>query len=210
MNEYAKILKVAENEEGTYMTIVIPGVKMADKIELQKINDLELRMDDGRTISNEQRRKIFKTLDDMGKHFGVTKRYMQEQMKTIHIEKEGCEYFSLSNCTMTRARKFIDDILEFCLENGVVLSESALLRADNIERYLYNCIKHKICCIGGHPGEVHHVDTIGMGVDRTKHDDSNHEKICLERVYHDEAHRMGWESFSRKYKVFGVKYVGDE
>lgn len=122
----------------------------------------------------------------------------------MHIAKTGCDYFSLSNCTVDEAREFINTILEFALENGVPLSEQAINRTDDIGRYLYYCIKHKRCCICGQNGEIHHVDTIGMGFDRNHYDDSKNRKLCLCRLHHTIAHQRGMESFEKMYKVYGI------
>ena len=42
---------------------------------------------------------------------------------------------------------------------------------NDIDRYLWGCIKYKRCCLCGRDGETHHWDAIGMGNDRTTLDD---------------------------------------
>jgi len=51
---------------------------------------------------------------------------------------------------------------------------------------------------------LHHVDAIGKGRDRTTCDDSNHEKMSLCRQHHVECHKLGQETFNKKYKVYGI------
>lgn len=67
-------------------------------------------------------------------------------------------------------------------------------------------MKLKKCAICGREGEIHHVDTIGMGNDRRKVDDSDYRKICLCRQHHTEAHNIGMTEFESKYKVYGIKF----
>lgn len=120
------------------------------------------------------------------------------------MENTGCDYFSLSNCTMDTAREFINTILEFAIKNGIPLSEEAINRTDDIGKYLYFCIMHRKCAVCGRDGEIHHVDTIGMGNDRRTVDDSNYRKICLCRTHHTIAHQRGMTEFEKMYKVYGI------
>ena len=98
-------------------------------------------------------------------------------------------------------------ILDHALENGIPLSENALERTDDIDRYLYSCLVHKKCAVCGRPGEIHHEDAIGMGNDRRQVDDSGYRKICLCRLHHTIAHQMGGIGFRRMYKVYGIVFV---
>ena len=107
---------------------------------------------------------------------------------------------------MDTAREFINTILEYALKEGVPLSEAGVYRTDDIGRYLYFSLKHKKCAICGIPGEIHHVDTIGMGRDRKQVDDSDYRKICLCRKHHTIAHARGMEALEKMYHVYGIKF----
>ncbi len=163
-----------------------------------------MRFDDGRSISVEQRKKAYATIRDIADYTGYLPEEQKEWLKYYHIARTGCEYFSLSDCSMDTAREFINTILEYAIENGVQLSDLAINRTDDIGKYLYYCIKHKKCCICGRPGEIHHVDTIGMGNDRKHVDDTNYRKMCLCRTHHTIVHQRGLEAFERMYKVYGI------
>lgn len=177
---------------------------MGDILHEKEIRTAEMRFDDGRHISAEQRKKAYATLNDIAKYTGYLPEELKEWMKYLHISRTGGEYFSLSNCSMDTAREFINTIIEYALENGVELSELGIERTDDIGRYLYYCIKHKKCCVCGRNGEIHHVDTIGMGNDRNKVDDSNYRKMCLCRLHHSMYHQRGMEAFEKMYKVYGI------
>ena len=170
------------------------------------MNRCSVWLDDGRHISSDQRRKIYATVNDISAYSGNVPEVEKEWLKYLHINRTGCGYFSLSDCSMDTAREFINTILDYALEQGIPLLDFALNRTDDIGHYLYACLKLRKCAICGRAGEIHHVDTIGMGNDRRKVDDSEYRKICLCRKHHTEAHGIGMTAFEGKYKVYGIKF----
>lgn len=206
MVELAKIEKYKVEEDATRFVISVPkdiGYIITDK----HIKTAEIRFDDGRTISAEQRKKAYATMRDIAEWSGYLPEEQKEYLKWLHMIRTGCKYFSLSNCTIDTAREFINTILEYAIENGIPLSELAIERTDDIGRYLYYCIKHKKCAVCGQQGEIHHVDTIGMGNNRKKTDDADCRKICLCRIHHTIAHARGNDAFEKMYKVYGIRVV---
>lgn len=204
MYEHVVLQGIKEDLTGTTIIIKIPDKQLTDMIIQKHMKTAELRLDDGRTITADQRKKAYATIRDISDFTGYLPEEQKEWLKYLHIAKTGCDYFSLSNCTVDEAREFINTILEFALESGIPLSEQAINRTDDIGRYLYYCIKHKRCCICGQKGEIHHVDTIGMGFDRNHYDDSKNRKICLCRLHHTIAHQRGMDAFEKMYKVYGI------
>lgn len=193
-----------QTEDGTDIIIHIPRLMLGELLKEKTIRQAEVRFDDGRHISIDQRKKAYATIRDISDYTGFLPEECKEQMKYVHIIRTGCEYFSLSDCSVDTAREFINTLIEFSLENGIPLSDLGTNRTDDIGKYLYFCIKHKKCCICGKPGEIHHVDAIGMGNDRRKVDDSNHRKMCLCRMHHTIAHQRGMIAFEQMYKVYGI------
>ena len=204
MHALVKINQYRENKEGTDLIVSVPDLKLGDMLVRKKIQNAEIRLDDGRHISAEQRKKAYATIRDIADWTGYLPEEMKEILKYQHMMRTGDAYFSLSNCSMDTAREFINTILEFALENGIPLSEDALNRTDEIGRYLYYCLLHKKCAICGRDGEIHHEDAIGMGNDRTVVDDSGYRKICMCRIHHTIAHQMGVKRFRQAYKVYGI------
>ena len=198
------IKQYRENKDGTDLVISISGMKLGDMFRRKKIQNAEIRFDDGRHISAEQRKKAYAPIRDIADWTGYMPEEMKELLKYEHMIRTGDPQFSLSNCSMDTAREFINTILEFALENGIPLSDNAINRTDDIGRYLYYCLIHKKCAICGKDGEIHHEDAIGMGNDRRKVDDTNYKKICLCRMHHTIAHQMGVIRFREAYKVYGI------
>lgn len=204
MHALVKINQYREQKDGTDLVVSVPDLKLGDMFQRKKIRNAEIRFDDGRHISAEQRKKAYATIRDISDWTGYLPEEMKEILKYQHMMRTGDAYFSLSNCSMDTAREFINTILEFALENGIPISDNAIERTDDIGRYLYYCLLHKKCAICGKDGEIHHEDAIGMGNDRTKVDDSSYKKICLCREHHTLAHSLGVIRFREMYKVYGI------
>lgn len=204
MHALVKINQYRERKDGTDLVVSVPDLKLGELFQRKKIRNAEIRFDDGRHISAEQRKKAYATIRDIADWTGYLPEEMKEISKYQHMMRTGDAYFSLSNCSMDTAREFINTILEFALENGIPLSDNAIERTDDIGRYLYYCLLHKKCAICGKDGEIHHEDAIGMGNDRTKVDDSSYKKICLCREHHTLAHSLGVIRFREMYKVYGI------
>lgn len=204
MYEFGKLQQYKIDETGTTLVIKIPNKNYQEAIESKCIKTCGLWLDDGRYISAEQRKKAYATIRDIAEYTGYLPEEMKEWLKYMHIIRTGCQYFSLSDCSMQTAREFINTLLEIALEQGVPLTDLAINRTDDISRYLYYCLKHKRCAVCGKKGELHHWDAIGMGKDRRHYNDSLHRKICLCRTHHTLCHAKGREVFEHTYKVYGI------
>lgn len=210
MNYFTDITGYRAAEEGIDLLVHLPQ-DIRYLIKRQNIRHAEITLDDGRRISIEQRKKIYATLRDISDYTGDPPEATKEWMKYGYIERTGSDYFSLSNCSMTTAREFINYLMDVCLYNGIILTESGLKRTDDINAYLIQCIRHKRCCICGRPADIHHMDAIGMGNDRRHYDDSQNEIIALCREHHTQAHSLGNARFMERYKVYGIKrYKAEE
>lgn len=206
MYEYADIKAYKPDREGTHLQIFIPDRHLEEAILKKRIKDCMVWLDDGRHISAEQRKKAYATIRDIADFTGYAPEEMKERLKLEHIIRTGCKEFSLSDCTMDTAREFINTMLDLALEMGVPLMDFGSNRTDDIDHYLWACLKNHRCAICGRHGEIHHVDSIGMGNDRKKVNDSDYRKICLCRVHHTEAHTVGMAEFERMYRVYGIKF----
>lgn len=194
------------DEQNTVLQIVIPErIHELQKYSINGVVPVEIRIDDGRTITVEQRKKAYATINDISVYTGHAPEFLKEYFKYIMIAETGVEYISLSSCTVTEAREYINTLIEFCIQHGVELQQTLIERTDDIAMALIFCLRHRKCCLCGRDGEIHHIDAIGMGNDRKVLDDSEHEVMALCRKHHSEAHQIGVESFQVKYKVFGIK-----
>jgi len=213
MQYFSQILRIRETEKGTDLILHIPGEQIQRKVIKYRngtVINAELRIDDNRTITAEQRKKIYATIKDIAMYTGDDPEYLKQLLKFEFCGQTGEEYFSLSNCSISTARNFINFIIDFILMYDIPLSDKALIRTEDIDHYLWSCLKYGKCCICGRKGETHHWDAIGMGRNRRIYDDSKHRKIQLCREHHIEVETIGRDSFEAKYHVYGIIYNEDE
>jgi len=190
--------------DGQALTIVAP---FSDDYILakRKITECEIRLDDGRTISADQRKKIYATMRDISIWSGHVPDEIKALMKYDFIAKTGCDYFSLSDADMTTANEFLNFLIEFCIEQDIPTEDSLLDRSPDIARYLYCCLANKKCALCGKKADLHHVDAVGAGRDRKEIIHKGMRVLPLCRTHHTEFHTIGKDTFCEKYKVFGIK-----
>lgn len=209
MYAVGNIVECRKNHGSTELRILLSGENRAAFIHKKEITKAGIWLDDGRMISVSQRRKIYASIKDVSAYTGYTPEEAKEVLKYIYVERTGNRYLSLADCSMDTARLFINVIIDVCLENGIILSDSLHNRAEDIEYMLRSCIRNRKCSICGRTGEIHHWDAIGMGNDRRHYDDSGNRKICLCRMHHTQAHSYGRERFTKMYHVCGIYYDED-
>lgn len=208
MNIRGKITRIKNVDNNTKVVVEFNEdvFSKINKFRSDNIIDVEVRVDDRRTITNNQRAKIFATIKDIAMYTGHHPEDLRATLLYDYCISTGEMPFSLSNCSISQAREYITFIIDFILKHNIPLSDKALNRTDDIDRYLWGCIKYKRCCICGGDGETHHWDAIGMGNDRRTLDDSKYRKIQLCRKHYSEAHTIGRDTFGSKYHVYGVTY----
>lgn len=132
-------------------------------------NTVEVRIDDGRSITNEQRRKIYATMRDIAEWSGDMPDSVKAFFKWSFCGDNQHEDFSLSDVDRETASEFLTYLIDFCIQNGVPCSDPLWDRVEDIERYMYACVMTRTCCITGKKNaHIHHVDRIGIGRDRNE------------------------------------------
>ena len=151
MESVGTICKVVGNQ-----ALISVGVN-PDILKKQCIEKCLVVFNDGRTITADQRRKAYATLRDIADYSGHEPEYLKEWFKYEYMIKTGGEYFSLSDCSVTVAREYINVLVDFCLRHGVPLYEPMTERTDDIGAYLYMCLYYRKCAVCGRAADVHHV-----------------------------------------------------
>lgn len=166
-------------------------------------------------INDDQRRKAYAILGDIAKFNGERdSENTKIQLKPLFIEAyPKYEMFSLSNCSKELAKDFIQYLIILCFKMGIPLyNHPRELMDDDVYTYLYLCLKYRKCVICGGKAELAHVDSIGMGRDRTKVDDSKNLKMALCNRHHqtggDSIHTLGVETFCVLNHVYGIEFTG--
>lgn len=183
-------------------------------LEKQHITQCAVRLDDGRGISNEQRRKIYATMGEIAMWSGHLPEEIKEILKYGLIAKTGCEYFSLHNVDMSTANEFLEYIIEFCVLHDIPTAENLLDRTPDISRYLYYKLTHKRCFCGcsgrvelHHAGKTHEHGSskVGMGRNRKEIVHRGLYVMSLCAKHHIEVEHIGQQAFEDKYHIYGIK-----
>ena len=160
--------------------------------------DPELMKIENAKLSDNQRALIYALIKDYAVNLGYSDDEAKKQLKEMFCEENELPDFSLSDCRMETATLFIDYLVETLLNAGIV-TKTIKKSYDDVNVFGLKMLNHKLCAVCGHPGEIHHIDAIGMGRDRDNVDDSGYLKISLCREHHSECHNSGWLTFSKKY-----------
>lgn len=184
-----------------------------EELERIKADDhirAEIRFDDNRTISAEQRKKAWALMGDISRYTGYSLLEVSEQMKIKYAIENDVEWISLSDCSVTEARTFISFLIEFCFEWNIPFKNKGLEMHDDIKKYLWLCLKYKKCAICGKKADVHHVEAVGMGSNRNRFEHWSRLLMALCRNHHTESHKIGQKQFMKKYMVQGIKLSKDD
>ena len=130
---------------------------------------VEVRIDDGRTITADQRRKIYATMRDIAEWSGDMPDAIKAYFKWSFCGDNEHEDFSLSDVDRETASEFLSYLIDFCVQNGVPCSDPLWNRCEDIERYMYACVMTRTCCITGKKNaQIHHYTRVGMGRNRNE------------------------------------------
>lgn len=223
------------NEREDTLFIAVPGLSNIGSIQEIESDEVEVSLIGIREplITPEQRRKIFALIHDItGYISGVTDRneirFTLSAMQVLYLmdttdeesvrfaltdnycRLQGVDLISLStkneNCASRElASDFIDWLVNLCVENAIPCMDTLLNRCEDVERYVYACIANRRCAICGKKADIHEVDTVGMGRNRSKigHVGQLVEPLC--RVHHQEAGEIGQKSFDELYHLSPIR-----
>lgn len=188
-------------------------IALDDDLELNKINRLangkqaviELRIADSRTISPEQRKKIYALINDLCDYTGDLPEYWKERFK---FEVQGIfeiPKFSLSDCSVTIANYMILTILDFLFEQDIPFNTKTWdsLPTDFPKQML--CLKNKRCVLCGKKADIAHYRTVGSGRNRRTINHVGMYIMTLCREHHTEQHTIGILDFCEKYHIKPIK-----
>lgn len=171
---------------------------------------VEIIIHDPRLISADQRKKAYALMGDIDDHYmgNYDIEITKAQLKNEFVERDLGQMFSLSNCSMDEARKFIEFLIDFSVENGVQLDNSIdLIRGDYALEY--SAIKYHKCVICGRRADIAHVETVGSGSNRNHISHIGKRVMALCRDHHVEQHTVGIDTFMHEHYLKGIKVDAD-
>lgn len=165
--------------------------------------DVELKIIDKRSMSDKQRRFIFKLCQEVEDNTGLDKEMFRYQSMIKNTKENEISKASLTAYSMQDANKLIDLIIEHFIENEIPLDSKILEDNDfklNQKHIYIMCLKRK-CAVCSRHADLHHVDTVGMGRDRKTISHIGLRMLPLCRIHHTEAHTIGDKTFIERYHL---------
>ena len=162
---------------------------------------------DGRSLSDKQRRMVYALLREISDYTGQslesTKEYLKLRFLADDLAETADKIFSLSSAPMSLICGYQRYLIRFILEYDIPCRFPLLEYVDDVQDYLYSCLLNKKCCICGGHTDLHHIDRVGMGRDRTDIIHEGLEVLPLCREHHQEAHTMPDAEFFARYHLPG-------
>lgn len=165
---------------------------------------------DPRRFSVKQRKLFFALLNDIYKYSGQGVKELEEYFYQEYYTATFGGVIDLhdsADTTLSEVNLLIEIVVDFIFEWHVPVNEAANLLPKNEAYFLYACCKYRVCMECGLKADIHHVDALGMGSNRTRSNHLKHRFMALCRVHHGEIEQIGRPAFASKYHlpVDGIK-----
>ena len=173
----------------------------------RKVKEVYIDPIDSRSLSDKQRRMCYALIKAIADWSGSGPEEVKQTFKldfwAERIDTLADKIFSLSNAPMSLVAEFQRFLVAFILTHDVPTKFPLRDYVDDIEAYTYFCVIRRKCVVCNKHAELHHIDTIGMGNDRTQTEHIGREVISLCREHHTEMHTTGKNDFFEKYHLNG-------
>ena len=159
---------------------------------------------DKRKARPQQRRLFFALLSDIYTWSGMPTDFLKNLFYLQYESYTFGKQISLSDTTessVSDANQLLDLVIDFMFEWHVPFKEGYKLLPREQEYYLFQCCRHRVCMVCGNRADIHHVDVMGAGLNRTHVDHTKRRVMALCRIHHSEIEQIGSVAFSAKYHV---------
>ena len=194
------------DERRNVVTIEVPYdnfVRMCHR----EYKEVEVQFIDSRPLSDKQRKSCYAMIREIAVWSGYETDEVKQHLKRKFWHGELLEMadtlFSLSNAPMSVVAAFQSWLARFIVSNDVPTKRPMLDYIDDVDDYVYACLINKKCPICGKRADLHHIDTVGMGRDRTKIIHEGMEVLPLCREHHEDFHKKGKAEFFKLYHLNG-------
>lgn len=173
----------------------------------REYKECNVQMIDSRPLSNKQRRCCYKLIRAISDYTGMgvdtSKEWLKLKFLVEDLQTTADQMFSLSNAPMSLVCAFQKFLIDFILDWEIPCDFPLLDFVDDTESYVYSCLSRKKCCVCGRKADLHHCTHIGMGRDREEVIHEGMKALPLCREHHTECHKIGQQTFERKYHLNG-------
>lgn len=195
---YARCLGIRDGY--VVMEVLVPNELVSLSAYTEKWHKCQLKLLDSKKLSKEQQSKVYCLLREIAVHHG----YSEPEMKAV-MKRDFGVAFSLADCDMELASRFMEHLLEHIFVHDIPTSEKGFAICKEINGYMFKSLMHRKCCVCWKRAEIHHHEKlVGMGRDRNAFDHSKSKFLPLCRAHHSEAHNIGLRTFESKYHVAAV------
>lgn len=171
----------------------------------REYKEVDITLIDSRPLSAAQRRNCYAMIREIATWCGDTPEAIKEALKLDfwcgELLQMSDRLFSLSNAPMSVVAAFQKWLARFIVRNDVPTRKPMLEYIDDVDDYVYACLVEKKCPICGKKADLHHVENVGMGRDRTEIIHEGMEVMPLCREHHTEMHTIGKGDFFKKYHL---------
>ena len=173
----------------------------------REVKEVYVDMIDSRPLPDKQRRMCYALVKAIADWSGSGSEEVKEAFKldfwAERVDTLSDKIFSLSNAPMSLVAEFQRFLVAFILTHDVPTKRPLREYVDDIEAYTYLCLVRRKCAVCGRRAELHHIDAVGMGNDRTEVRHEGREVMSLCREHHTELHTVGKAEFMAKYHLDG-------
>lgn len=173
----------------------------------REYKEVDIQLIDSRPLSDKQRRNCYAMIREIAVWSGDTTEAIKDALKLDfwcgELVQMADTLFSLHDAPMSVVAAFQSWLARFIVRNDVPTKRSMLEYVDDVDDYVYACLISKKCCICGKRADLHHIDTVGIGRDRTEIIHEGLEVMPLCREHHEEFHIVGKTDFFIKYHLNG-------
>lgn len=166
---------------------------------------VDLRVNDNRTITIQQRAKFFALINDLCQYTGDVPEYWKDFFKMQVKETFDLQELSLSDCSVTDGNRLILAVLNFLFEWDIPFKTKTWdSLPDEFPKQML-CLKNKRCVLCGKPADIAHFRAVGAGRNRNKISHVGNYIMMLCRSHHIEQHKIGVKSFINLYHIKPIK-----
>lgn len=204
-NDIVRGRVVEERPDG--MALILAPIADRARFARQGVRECWVQPIDSRPLSDRQRRMCYALLGAIADYMGESRESAKELFKlnfmADNLDELGERIFSLSDAPMSLVAGFQRYLVRFVVEHGIPTRRPLLDFVDDVSDYVYACLIHKKCVVCGRRAELHHIDRVGIGRDRTDICHEGMEALPLCREHHAQAHTMPDSEFFALYHLNG-------
>lgn len=164
---------------------------------------IDWELADRRKMRVRQRRLFFALINDIVQWSVMPQEYVKDMFYLQYSAYTGKEISLADNSktSVSDVNVLIDLVIDFMFEWNVPFKEGYKQLPREEQYFIYQCCRHRRCLVCGDYADIHHLDTVGMGMNRDHINHTQKHVMPLCRTHHENYHQLGAEKFAELYHV---------